>query len=62
LSHTTSPFLCWVFLRWGLPFCGRWGGPGWPWITILLISASWVVRITSVRHQHPALSGFLLYH
>jgi hypothetical protein len=27
---------------------------GWPWTTILLISASWVARITGVSHQRPA--------
>jgi hypothetical protein len=35
LSHSTSPFLCWVFLRYGLTFC-----PRWPWTCILLISTS----------------------
>jgi hypothetical protein len=28
--------------------------PSWPWITILLISASQVTRITGMSHQHPA--------
>jgi hypothetical protein len=28
--------------------------PGWLWTAILLISASWVVRITGMSHQHPA--------
>jgi hypothetical protein len=28
--------------------------PGWPWTSILLISASQVARITSVSHQRPA--------
>jgi hypothetical protein len=27
--------------------------PGWLWTMILLISASWVARITGVSHQHP---------
>jgi hypothetical protein len=42
--------LCWVFLEMGLTFC-----PGWAWTTILLISASWLGRITSPSHQCPAL-------
>jgi hypothetical protein len=29
--------------------------PGWLWTTILLISASWVARITGVSHWPPAL-------
>jgi hypothetical protein len=28
--------------------------PGWLWTVILLISASWIARITGVSHQHPA--------
>jgi hypothetical protein len=28
---------------------------GWLWTMILLISASWVARITDVSHRHPAL-------
>jgi hypothetical protein len=28
--------------------------PGWLWTVILLISASWVVRITVMSHQHLA--------
>jgi hypothetical protein len=27
--------------------------PGWPQTMIVLISASWIVRITGVRHQRP---------
>jgi hypothetical protein len=34
--------------------------PGWLWATILLISASWVARITSVSYQHPAPLHFFL--
>jgi hypothetical protein len=34
--------------------------PGWLWTVVLLISASWVARITGVRHQHPAIIDFLL--
>jgi hypothetical protein len=33
---------------------------GWLWIFILLISPSWVARITGVSHQHPASITFLL--
>jgi hypothetical protein len=32
--------------------------PGWPWISILLISASWVSGITGGSHQHPAQNSF----
>jgi hypothetical protein len=50
LSHSTSPIFCDGFFRdrvsWTI-------SPGWLWITILLISASWVARITGVSHQHP---------
>jgi hypothetical protein len=28
--------------------------PGWLWIKILLISVSWVARITGVSHWQPA--------
>jgi hypothetical protein len=31
---------------------------GWLWILILLISASWVARITGVSHCHPASALF----
>jgi hypothetical protein len=31
----------------------------WLWIIILLISASWVARITGVSYQHPAQFLFL---
>jgi hypothetical protein len=34
---------------------------GWLQIVILLISASWVPRITGVSHQHLAVKGFLVY-
>jgi hypothetical protein len=30
----------------------RTGCPGWLWTAILLISASWVARITGVSHWH----------
>jgi hypothetical protein len=32
--------------------------PGWLWATILLVSASWVARITGVSHRCPALFFF----
>jgi hypothetical protein len=54
LSHSTSPFWCWVFqdrvsrnIFWG-----------WLQIMILLISASRVVRFTSVNHLHPTTFYF----
>jgi hypothetical protein len=31
----------------------------WLWTAILLISASWVARITSTHQWHPAISPFL---
>jgi hypothetical protein len=50
LSYSASPF-SWGFFRdrvsWTI--C-----PGWLQTSILLISASWVARITGVSHQHPA--------
>jgi hypothetical protein len=33
---------------------------GWVWTMILLISATWVPRITGVSHQHLALLSILL--
>jgi hypothetical protein len=32
---------------------------GWPQTMVLLISASWVVKITGISHQHLALFHFL---
>jgi hypothetical protein len=32
---------------------------GWLWHVILLISASWVARITGVSHQYPVTLYFL---
>jgi hypothetical protein len=55
LSHSTSPFLCWSFwdrVSWNI--C-----PGYLWIAILLISASWVIRIIGGSHCHPADYYFL---
>jgi hypothetical protein len=45
LSHSTSPVLWWVFFKIESRelFC-----LGWFWTTVLLISASWVARITGV--------------
>jgi hypothetical protein len=47
-SHSTSPFLWWIFFKIGSSgtIC-----PGWLRTSIPLISASWVARITGVRHQ-----------
>jgi hypothetical protein len=50
LSHSNSPVLCWVFSRWVL----RTRCLGWLWTVILLISASWVARITRKSHWCPA--------
>jgi hypothetical protein len=33
--------------------------PRWPPTSILLISASWVARITGESHWHPASKSFL---
>jgi hypothetical protein len=50
LSHSISPFLWRVFQdRVSQIIC-----LGWLWTTILLISASWVARITGMNHQHLA--------
>jgi hypothetical protein len=57
LSHPTSPFLWWVFLR---DRVSRTVCLGWLWTVILLISASWVARIIGVSHQCPAHYWFLL--
>jgi hypothetical protein len=49
LSHSASPFFCDGF------FQGRVSQTiclGWLWTTVLLISASWVARITGKSHQH----------
>jgi hypothetical protein len=47
--------LCWVFLRYALM---NYSKPGWPWTMILLISASWVARITGLRYR--CLAGHFL--
>jgi hypothetical protein len=47
LSHSTNPFCVRCFWdRVSRTIC-----PGWLWTVILLISASWVARITGVSHQ-----------
>jgi hypothetical protein len=49
LSHSTSPFLWWVFFyRVSWTIC-----MGWLWTMILLISASRVARITCMSHRCP---------
>jgi hypothetical protein len=50
LEPRLQSVLLWLFWRCGSQtVC-----PGWPQTTILLISASWVDRITGVRHRHWA--------
>jgi hypothetical protein len=50
--HSTNPFLWWVFSSWvSQTIC-----VGWIQTSILLISASFVTRITGVSHQHPDCS------
>jgi hypothetical protein len=51
LSHSTSPIFCDRVFRDSVlkTICS-----GWLQTTILLISASWVARITGVSHWHPA--------
>jgi hypothetical protein len=50
-SHSTSPFCDGYFFR---DRVSKTICPGWLQTSILLISASWVARITGVSHQHPA--------
>jgi flagellar biosynthesis protein FlhB len=45
LNHSASPISCWVFSRQGLTNC-------LPRVYFLLISASWVARITGTSHLH----------
>jgi hypothetical protein len=52
LSHSTSPIFVKGFFE--IESC-RTICPGWLQTGILLISASWVARITGVSHQRPAL-------
>jgi hypothetical protein len=55
LSHSTGPFLCWVFRD----RVSRTIYPGWLQTMILLIAASWVARIMGVSHWCPAWNCFL---
>jgi hypothetical protein len=50
LEPLHQPFLWWFFFwdRVSCTIC-----PGWLWTTVLLISASWVARITGMSHRHP---------
>jgi hypothetical protein len=48
---TPSPFLWWFFLK---DSVSRTICLGWLRTVILLITASWVARITGVSHWHPA--------
>jgi hypothetical protein len=58
LSHPTSPFILW----WGFQdrvlqtICS-----GWLQSAILLISASWVARITGMSNQHLAKCNSILW-
>jgi hypothetical protein len=52
LSHSTSPFFCDEYFR---DRVSRAIYPGWLRTMILLISASWVARVTGMNHQPPAL-------
>jgi hypothetical protein len=56
LSHSTSYFFVLGIFRDRL---SRTIYPGWLWTTILLISVSWVTRITGLNHRHPALTVFV---
>jgi hypothetical protein len=58
LSHSTSH--CWkgffkIESSWIV--C-----PGWPWTVIVLISASWVARITGLRHSYLATFNILKFY
>jgi hypothetical protein len=55
LSHSSSPFLCWVFSSEGL-LCMT-DCQGWLQTMILMISASWVARITGMSHWHPVYNA-----
>jgi hypothetical protein len=56
LSHSTSPFLCYIFSRWGLM---RYL-PGWLRTLILLMSVCWVARIIDVSHRYLASHVFFI--
>jgi hypothetical protein len=54
LSHSTSPFFVfWFFFEIGSLSC-----LGWLWTAILLISVSWVARITGESHWGPGFLSF----
>jgi hypothetical protein len=62
LSHSTSPFLYWVIFEIGSQEILAWE---WLQIMILLISASWVTRITGPLQEddfvdHSLLNSYLL--
>jgi hypothetical protein len=57
LSHSTSPFLWRVFLN----RISQTISPGWLQTMILLISASWEPRITSVSHWCPAVVTIFIF-
>jgi ABC-type transport system involved in multi-copper enzyme maturation permease subunit len=50
LSYSTRLFLCWIFFE----IVSRTICLGWLQTMILLISASWVARITGLRYWRPA--------
>jgi hypothetical protein len=51
-SHSNSPFCDGFFWdRVSKTIC-----PGWLWTEILLISVSWIARITSISYLHPTTS------
>jgi hypothetical protein len=52
-SHYTSP----IFVKGFQDRVSRTVCPGWFQTTILLISASWVARITGMSHWRPAVLG-----
>jgi hypothetical protein len=52
LSHSTSSFLWWIFLELFAQV--------WLQTVILLVSASWVARITGMSHRHPAFNSSLI--
>jgi hypothetical protein len=52
LGHSATPFSVMGFFEIGSCELFVWG---WLWTGILLISATWVTRITGVSHWHPAL-------
>jgi hypothetical protein len=56
LSYFTSPFFVKGFFKVG---SHKLFALGWFWTPILLISASWVARITGVSRRRPALLIFL---